>query len=311
MPAHTPNKAIVLCTDAGYLPFALHLACQIDRLDRERDFDICLLSDTPLTLPEDFAGLGLRLVGPVTDPAYLALEARHLPRSTYLRLWAPHLLGQDYDRLLYLDCDMFAEAGGFGRLLDTDMAGRAVAAVRDVQQWYRPRRNPAEFRAAGLSPTPYLNGGLLLIDPKAFEAARLREQCLDLAARHPDWIRHHDQSLLNLVLAGDWTKLSPLWNWQWPIKYPGFTDWVTPRLLHFIGTVKPWNDRDGVCPARFAASYRDFLSRHFPDRPPVPMPPPGPLHSSRQAWRMAVRFLALRGRLLNYLSQFPDPWTPR
>ena len=301
------RKALVLCVDQAYAPFALFLVSQIDRLSPGRDFDICLVSDARLNLPPAFDDLRLRLIGPVDDPAYLALENSNLPRSTYLRLWMPYLLAQDYDRLVYLDADMFAEGGDWSALFEVNLRGRALAAVRDVQQWRKPDRKVFEFAAAGRDTKPYFNAGMMVIDPAAFVAQDLRARCLALGQAKPELALHHDQSLLNLVLDGAWAELSPVWNWQWPLKQPQFTDWAAPNLVHFIGHLKPWNDERSLYPARFHKAYARFMERHFPGGPRIVTPESVLLRSGPRSARMALQFLAFRPALLRYLDRFSDP----
>ena len=304
------RKAVVFCVDANYLPYALFLASQLHQNEPSRDYDFCMVSDQDLTIPDEFAALGIKVPAPLMSPAYDGLLVSHLPRSAYLRLWVPHIIGQAYDRVLYLDSDIFADAAGLSRLFDIDLRGKSVAAVRDVQQWYRPRRNVKEFVLAGRPFRPYLNSGVLLIDTAKYREDRVLERALEIGAAHPEWIRHHDQSLLNLALDGDWVELSPVWNWQWPWKYPLFTDWVGPRLLHFIGEQKPWKDPQGLCPRRFQMAYADFFAQNFPMKPPVTAQTVSVLHSKRRLCWLALRFFGLRGRLLRYLDRFPDPYQP-
>lgn len=302
------RKAVVLCVDETFLPYALFLADQLHQKEEGRDFDICLVSDAPLEIPAGFERLRLVLPSPVASADYDRLRVTHLARSAYLRLWAPHILADQYDRLIYLDSDMFVDAGGLSRLFEADMQDKPVAAVRDVQQWYRPLRTAKEFSASGQGFRKYLNSGLLLIDTSRYLAERVLERSLKIGLEHPEWVLHHDQSLLNLALAGEWAELSPVWNWQIPVKYPLFTDWAGARIVHFFGSQKPWNDPRGLCPERFRISYDLFLSRHFPE---VAAPGPGGLNTLRSPRRMAwmvIRFLALRPRIMGYLAQFPDPY---
>lgn len=311
LPTRSLRKAVVLSSDQNYVPIALFLAQQIDEQEPGRDFDICILTDAEtLDIPESFAHLRLRIVPIGNNPefraAYFAIQRKRLALATYLRLWAPALLGADYDRLLYIDCDVFHEGGGLSRLFEVDMKGRALAAVRDVDQWYRPNRNPKEFQQAGMPPTRYFNCGVLLIDPERFIAEELRERCLALEKTDGLKLRLHDQSLINMTVKGNMTELSPVWNWQWPIKYPFFTDWVAPRISHFIGPVKPWNDAEGICPTRYRLAYEIFMARHFPDRPvTVPREPFLPRSGKASLW-LTLRFLALRSLLVRYLDLFPD-----
>ncbi|MDO9638966.1 MAG: glycosyltransferase family 8 protein [Pseudotabrizicola sp.] len=304
------RNAVVFCVDAKYLPYALFLAQQLHQKEPLREYDICMVSDEPLRIPDAFADLNLKVPLPLESADYDGLKVTHLARSTYLRMWVPHILGLDYDRIIYLDSDIFADAAGLSRLFGLDMQGKAIAAVRDVQQWYRPRRNVKEFELAGRPLRPYFNGGFLMTDTARYREDLVLERALAIGEAHPEWILHHDQSLLNLALDGDWLELSPVWNWQWPWKYPLFTDWAGPRLLHFIGDKKPWNDPQGYCPRRFQMAYAAFFEQNFASPPVVAAQTVSVLHSkSRMLW-LALRFLGLRGRLLRYLERFPDPYQP-
>lgn len=55
------ENAVVMCVDQGYLPFALFMAEQLDRFENSRNFDICLISDDVLSIPQEFSSLGIRV----------------------------------------------------------------------------------------------------------------------------------------------------------------------------------------------------------------------------------------------------------
>ena len=83
--------------------------------------------------------------------------------STYSRHFAPQLLRQHYDRILYLDCDTFI-AGNIADLLNLSLEGRPFAIGYDCLY-----NNYKKF--IGLSPEqPYFNAGVLLIDIQAWIA---------------------------------------------------------------------------------------------------------------------------------------------
>lgn len=305
LPKASIRKAVVLCADQQFLPYALFLANQLHQKEDDRDYDICIISDTRLLIPDYFRRLDLVVPDPISNPDYIALRTTHLARSAYLRMWAPRVLGHLYDRLIYLDSDMFVDIGGLSDLFEIDMGGKPLAAVRDVQQWYRPTHTVDEFVYSNQKVTRYFNSGFLLIDTECYLSKRVLERAVQIGMAHPDWVLHHDQSLLNLALDGDWAELSPVWNWQIPSKYPLFTDWCGARILHFFGNQKPWNDASGNCPERIRLAYDAFLSRHFPQLAQK-KPQANILGSYRRMAWMALRFLAMRPRILRYLARFPD-----
>ena len=310
--ASTParaDRAIVFACDGRYLPYAIFAADRLARLPAARPFDICLCAlGEDLVVPESLAGLGLRTCRIETDAlAGLTADARRTP-ADYLRLVLPEALGQDYDRILYLDADVFPQGGDWSALLDVDLRGRAIGAVRDNIQWRRPRRQAEAFRILKLPVAPYLNSGLLLIDCAAFARQRILARCLELARARPGLLPLIDQGLLNGVLHGDWAELSPLWNWQYTKSSMLFEAMETAHAVHFIGARKPWTENDGTLPARFRRAYADFFARHLPAA--VPEGAPVPAHANRRYLRrMLFRHLRVVARSGDYLDRFPTDLT--
>lgn len=303
------SHAVVMACNAGYAPYAFCMAEQIARAHPDRDFDICIFSDEALALPPSLAALGLRLVTLGADNPFLDIPnpSRH-GHSTYLRLLVPQHLGQSYDRILYLDSDILLHGGGLDRLMRADLHGRAIGAVRDHQQWRNPARQVAEFRRMGLPQAGYFNAGVLLIDVARFAAKEVLPRAIALMRGKPEVLLRHDQSLLNLLLRDDWAELSPVWNWQYTSASRHFAALAEPRLLHFIGSRKPWADLKNQLPASFRRTYRDFQTRHYPDRPDICTADPSALGWPDKLASSLIRHAISAGRMHSYLARFPDPF---
>ena len=141
--------AVVMACNAGHAPYALCLAEQIAEAHPDRDFDICIFSDEILKIPPSLKGLGVRVItwldaNPFVDAPNLS---RH-GRATWLRLLVPQALAHQYERVLYLDSDILLRGGGLGSLFAVDLGQNILGAVRDQQQWRRPRRHAAGLRFA-------------------------------------------------------------------------------------------------------------------------------------------------------------------
>lgn len=300
--------ALVLCCDAAYLPYSLHLAHQVVLAHPGRDFDIHIASAQPLALPgwAERAGIGNLVV--TEDAALSALPTHRLPSATYLRLALPDVLAGRYRRLLYLDSDFFLENGGLDRLLRLDLGPHVLAAVQDVDPLLQPGFHASEFRAQGLGALPYFNAGLLLIDIPGWRHEAVLARGLDLVARVPAVMRLHDQSLLNGVLRGQFVELSPVWNWMCNQRFPLLTRSYPPRLRHFIGGTKPWSDPTGRHDARFVAAYAAFFQRTGIEAP-LTVPPAG---LSLMPVDMMARHMLdqhrMRKRLMAQLGRFRDEW---
>ncbi len=307
-----PRTAVVMACDAGYAPYAFALADQIARAHPSRDFDICIFSTDLLTVPATLSRLDVLVEQvPPPNPFLGGLHQSRHGAGAYLRLLIPGIVEGRYVRVLYLDCDIWHQRGQLDKLIATDLYGAVLAAVRDNTQWRTPNRRVPEFRAMGRPARSYFNSGVLLIDVNRFVAQNVLGQCLSLWADHPAALTRHDQSLLNLVMDGNWAELSPVWNWQYTWSSRFFADLAEPRLTHFIGARKPWKDKDASLPPRFRRTYRDFITAHYPDRPDL-----APIDPDRFGWpdkplRTFLKHLTSTHAMRRYLDRFPDPFTTR
>lgn len=304
----TKPFAVAICCDKNYLPISCFLADQIANQTPHAPFDILICSAEALEIPNDLKAKGVKFLHLSAGPGLDQQKSSHLPVSTYLRLWLPDLLGDTYEKILYLDSDMVLEGGELAELFAINMQGRAVAAVRDMQQWLRPDKHIRDFRHAGLGPAPYFNGGLELFDTQKYRKEGLLNTCLRIATDHPAAIFHHDQSLLNIALHSNWTELSPVWNWQWSSKRPLFGLTVPLRISHFAGAVKPWSDSKGICPPRYMTALRPYLNRYFPNcgllRGEI-VPPRN--HNRRHFLTSTLEHLLISPRINAYQSRFENP----
>jgi hypothetical protein len=158
---------------------------------------------------------------------------------------------------------------------------------------------------------------MLLIDVDRYQSERILGRCLQVLARSPEAVLRHDQSLLNLALDGDWTELSPVWNWQYTWSSRFFADLVEPKLVHFIGPNKPWRDTACTLPPRFRRAYRMFGQRHYPARADL-----AAIDPARRGWppklaRAYLKHLLSISAMTDYLNRFdtdfscrPATWKP-
>lgn len=310
-PPQGADHVVALACDAGYLPYALHLAHQIVLASPSRDFDIVIASDLPLDLPGWAlrAGVTNLVCGVLNDASHLRVQ--WLPPATYLRLFLPDLLAGRYRRLLYLDCDMFFEGGDLGRLLRLDLGGHALGAVKDVDAFVDARHHAPEMKILGEAAHLPLNAGLLLIDIAAWQRQELRDRCLQLGRDRPDIFIKHDQSVLNGVLKGRFAELSPVWNWMMNERFPLLYRRFPVRLRHFVGRAKPWRDRVGRYEPRIRQSYAEFFRRAGLDeaaaaQTPIDIPPR--LMPLDVAMRHVLDQHRMRKRLEAELGRFRDEW---
>lgn len=165
------------------------------------------------------------------------------PRIVYGRIFAPYLLPQ-YDRLIYLDADIFPMVEA-AELLRIDLPG-GLAAVQDASTIGTAPRSAGGvgrdvwMRAIGLHADRYFNAGVMVLDQKAWTAVDFTAELLAFMARHGDAAHTQDQDFLNCHFQGRWTEISPRFNYQKAHFNYGYETLFPPVFLHFSSFEKPW-----------------------------------------------------------------------
>lgn len=195
-------------------------------------------------------------------PAFIKLlpHSERLREFAYWRIPAIEELAHTYDRILYLDTDVFVNSNSIGELFKLNMRGHAVAAALDVHQTVRPWRRVAEYEVLDMGHSPYFNSGVLLVDAARWREQRAYARMAELCGAHAPALSRHDQSLLNLAFKDNWLELSPVWNWQYSYRNSFLTEWASPRLIHFAGAHKLWGPPTGHIPRRYREVYADFIT---------------------------------------------------
>jgi len=303
--------AAALCTDANYLPYALFVANELHELHDMESLDIVMCVTDDCVIPDSLGHLNLRVCRISAGAAFagLYLDARRT-EAVYHRLAIPYLFRTDYDRILYLDSDIFIQGSAFARLFSIDMGGRAIAAVRDVPQWTKPTKELHPFAEKRRIAPKYFNSGVMLIDTVAFQSTGILERCLALGNEFLGKSYQHDQDLINCALEGDWVELSPMWNWQRAVGMPHNGTMLPLNIVHFIGARKPWRDWDFRIAPRFKFALNAFLRRNFPELPGCEIISAG--KTSRLNYVQYGLDLIKRSRAMaRYVARFPDDLVAR
>lgn len=187
--------------------------------------------------------------------------------AVYLRLSIIDAL-PDVPTVLYMDADTIV-CGDLNPLLDTDIDGATLAAVRDQQ-------NPLIGHGIALpgwdglglpKGREYFNSGVMLLNLPECRRTGLFETAREFLVDHPDSVKFWDQDALNWAANDHWTRLDRRWNTLAlsPLaSQDGFVhyaedviplrtlldDETTAAVLHFAGPDKPWNDDYPAGPIR-------------------------------------------------------------
>jgi lipopolysaccharide biosynthesis glycosyltransferase len=251
------RNCLLLTCDLAYLQPAYFVASQLTGIPGF-NADMIICSGEHLGSP-GLTGVQHRQID-VPDFIKLLPQNERLREFAYWRIPAIEALARTYERILYLDTDIFVNSSNICELFKLDMRGQVIAAVLDVHQTVRPARRVAEYDALGLSHSPYFNSGVLLVDSARWLEQGAYARMVELCGAHGKTLSRHDQSLLNLAFKDNWLELSPVWNWQYSYRNSFLTEWASPRLIHFAGAHKLWSPAAGRIPRRYREMYANFLT---------------------------------------------------
>jgi lipopolysaccharide biosynthesis glycosyltransferase len=188
-------------------------------------------------------------------------ENKRLSNIVYARLMIDRLVGEQVERILYLDCDMLVR-DDVGYLFDLDLEGNAIAAVRDtigdiITGGRDLRGNRDLFNTADY----YFNAGMVVIDLKQWREADIIGRMEAFLASGVMQRIYYDQDLLNLIFKGRWLKLP--WRWN-TIHARQSHECFDPAILHFTGKSKPWSVLVGLLQSvAFARLYRHVMTNEL------------------------------------------------
>ena len=161
------------------------------------------------------------------------VDTSAFPLTAYYRIFAPLVIPQELERVLYMDVDMIV-LDDISKLWHTDIGDKIFGAVQDFQKvvscsW----GGIPNYKELGLAPdTKYFNSGLLLINAKAWRAVDLTSRIFRCLDENKQYINFPDQYGLNVAMANQWFELDPRWNWFANFETKG------PYIIHFLD-VKP------------------------------------------------------------------------
>jgi lipopolysaccharide biosynthesis glycosyltransferase len=191
------------------------------------------------------------------------------------RLFLDRVLPARYDRIIPVDSDMLIVNEGLSPLTTLELAGAVLAAATDMISYMdfggHLREEFQAYRSAlGLAPgTLYFNNGLTVIDRALWTKADLGPRTLRFIEANPGLCLRFEQSALNALLKGDFTRLSPRFNFMGDFMRLDLEDEIRPNVYHFVNRPKPWQ-RGWVGDPRHARAFREwFASSPWPDFPDV------------------------------------------
>lgn len=198
---------------------------------------------------------------PPNDLLKNAKLSGHIKVAAYYRLLIPELLPHHLHKAIYLDSDLIVKAD-LELLWNVDMKKKELLAVEEFSLQYVCTTS-VNYQELGIPPhAKYFNSGVLVFNLEKWRNHNVTTEALTYMEKNRDYIKWHDQDVLNGVLVGRWGQLDPRWN-QTPSIYT-YTSWKeqpfseevysdilhNPYIIHFAASSKPWRDSRNNHPAR-------------------------------------------------------------
>lgn len=125
--------------------------------------------------------------------------------SSYARLFISSMLPEEFDKVLYFDCDTVI-VDKVDELWNTDMSEYYVAGVADTV-------SSTIKSAVGISTAEnYINAGMLLINLKKWREDNIQDKFINFINSKNGSVTHHDQGVINGVLCKKSKILNPKFN---------------------------------------------------------------------------------------------------
>jgi len=301
--------AVAFCCDRKYYTLALFMIWQLAHHNPHRRFDFVVSSRDDLEVPDWAKSLGVAIHRAGELPAASKVAGHIGSLAPLYRITLARELGDRYRRILYLDCDMFVEAGDINRLLEMDLGPHPLAAALDAPFLYETNYYAKEYVKLGVSPAPYANTGVQLIDTRAYREQDVERRSFDVCKSHPEAIIYSDQSLTNIALMGKFAQLAPCWNWQNSGRLILMNHGYPVFLRHFIGRAKPDRYVGRKLDARFNLAYREFLANFAPgELPAIPVAENSQPLTLREIGRLTMEHVLARRVASAILSRHLDPY---
>jgi lipopolysaccharide biosynthesis glycosyltransferase len=214
-----------------------------------------LMNEKDLVFIENYVtehGHSLRKLS-VSDDDVKAYPAINHAISACLRLLLPKLLPLHVEKILYLDADIVI-LDDLLTLYETNITDFFIAAVRDSIDAYAKFNPNLQKHIDNLGLIPgnyYVNSGVLLMNITKMRKFNVVERFFDFASEHYQHLVWADQDIINAVLGGYIKYIQPKYNMNYMVE-PDVAKEVWgknevseakkhPAIIHYIGTVKPWN----------------------------------------------------------------------
>jgi lipopolysaccharide biosynthesis glycosyltransferase len=185
----------------------------------------------------DAGGVGRLQFHDVKSNDFEGFATLHGDSTIYLRIMLPNLL-PEAQTILYLDSDLIVLAD-VCEVFALPLNDSHLGAVSSEMIRYCIDLDVFLKLGRGDEGT-YFNSGVLLFNAALWRKNNVIQQALEFARTHPQLLRSHDQTILNVLFNTTYYNMparfnSPLAPIAWRLEKPN------NYIYHFTGSPKPWD----------------------------------------------------------------------
>lgn len=233
----------------------------------------------------------------------------YITPATYYRLYLTNIIPNNIDKVLYLDCDIIVRHS-LKELWNTDISNYSVAVVPDVAEGLIDKYNRLHYPQS----KGYYNSGVQLINLKKWREEDKLSAFIKFMNEHPDWIKFHDQDVMNRVFYDDKMYLPIKYNFQegflwneifydyWKYEKQVLAARKDPVILHFTDS-KPWIEG---CEHPFKEEF--FKYQRETEWAGTPLLPNGPIPSLKDKIKIFIKKQLRHMKILSPLPIYPPKY---
>lgn len=263
------STAAVFVTDRGFLVPSLIAARKLVkfRINKYCDIFIYLIDDDKELIKRINCDFGKYIsVVHLDDNTFIPKNSElffknHVPYSTLARLTIGKFIDKQYKNIVYLDGDIQIIQDPLP-LFQTPVPDGYICAAPGAA-WINELENIPQYDniiELGISPITYFNAGILAFNRSTW--LEKSSEALEFYMNNMQKCRVHDQSALNYVFKGKVKPLSPLFNFHHVYFEARAHEYISPYIIHFTGSAKPWSGFPFPWFACFRSEYKEFLDQY-------------------------------------------------
>lgn len=166
------------------------------------------------------------------------LNSLHGDWTTYGRLLIPKYV--DSDSALYLDSDLVITTDVL-KLKGIDLKETLLGAVFGCETKFALENKFLITKLNFLLETSYFNAGVLIFNIKRWNELNMDSVCFAFGNQYPTDLACQDQTILNGLCKGVFTRLPSNFNVQWKSTDLSEPSKMYDSIIHFVGSPKPWD----------------------------------------------------------------------